>query len=252
MSILKISLNNIRIVLVETSHPGNIGAAARAMKTMGLRQLTLVNPCEHLCEEALVRATDAWEILQNASIETSLEDALVGCGIVYGTTARPRSLEWPGLMSHELPASLYQAFVAMQGMPIAIVFGRESSGLSNQELQQCHYQIAIPTAEDFHSLNLAQAVQVIAYECRRAFLEKSTEVSSPTVDNLHAPASVDKIHGLLGHWTETMQALGFFNPEQPKLLYQRLRRLIYRASLDETEINILRGFLAAVQKRIAR
>lgn len=233
--------NELRIVLVETSHPGNIGAAARAMKNMNLSSLCLVAPGSFPHHEATVRAAGADDILANAVVVDSLASAIADCQLVFGTSARNRSLPWPCCTPRE-SADITAKSTAN---PIAIVFGRESSGLNNEELALCNYHITIPTSADFSSLNLAAAVQVIAYEIFIA--SKQTIQTNLTEDRL---ARADEVHGFLKQLESLLIEIKFLDPKHPKLLLQRLYRLFNRAQLEEKEINILRGILSTIKKRL--
>jgi len=237
------ALSRIRCVLVETTHTGNLGAAARAMKTMGLTRLTLVNPKQRPDAEALARASGADDLLAGASIHSDLVSALAGCRLVIGSSARLRSLEWPLLEPPEAARRLLAE--AGQGN-VALVFGRESSGLSNEELARCHYLVHIPTNPEFSSLNLAAAVQVLAYEIRRAWREGRGEVLQDPPRDL---ATAEALEGLNAHLAQTLVDLGFADPAQSQRLLMRLRRLFNRARPDWVEINILRGILSAAQGR---
>lgn len=246
-------LANIRIVLVETSHPGNIGAAARAMKNMCLDQLYLVSPDNFPCAEATARASGADDVLSNATVCNSLNEALADCRLVVGASARLRSLNWPQLEPRECAAKVME--VAEQA-PVAVVFGREQSGLSNQEMEQCQYLVHIPTNSKYSSLNLAAAVQVLAYEIYQASRlvsvsdarDDKQENQQTKQDDGRLPASAGEMAMFHQHLEQTLQEIGFLNPKQPKLLMRRLKRLFYRADVDQTEVNILRGILAAIGK----
>lgn len=243
--------SNIRIVLVGTSHPGNIGASARAMKNMCLNQLYLVSPGDFPCAEATARASGADDVLARAIVCDSLGAALEGCRLVVGASARLRSLNWPQMEPRECATRLVE--VAQQA-PVAVVFGREQSGLSNQELEQCQYLVHIPTNSEYSSLNLAAAVQVLAYEIHQAGRlvtenQKDAEVDSVVEGEL--PASADDVLLFHDHLEKTLQDIDFLNPRQPKLLMRRLKRLFYRASPDQTEINILRGILSAIDRVVS-
>jgi len=232
-------LSNVRIVLVRTSHPGNIGAAARAMKTMGLRQLCLVSPKIFPSLEATARATSAEDLLQEAKVYSTLAEAVSDCGMVIGTSGRSRHIPWP---EHTPRGAATLAL--SQVVPVAIVFGNESTGLSNVELDQCHALLRIPTHPEHRSLNVAAAVQIVAYELYLAASDvpKVIEIPSTPV------ATFEDIERFYVHLEETLIKIGFLNPEQPNLLMRRLRRLFQRARLDTTEVQLLRGILRAVQE----
>lgn len=236
-------LRHIRFVLVETTHTGNIGATARAMKTMGLSRLELVNPRHRPDAEALARASGADDLIERAGFHADLGAALAGCRLAVGASARLRSVEWPLLEPPQ--AARLMLDEAAKG-EVALVFGRESSGLANRELAQCQHLVHIPTDPDFGSLNVAAAVQVLAYEIRRAWREGRGE---RMVEPERELATLDELEGFFGHLTATLTAIGFSDPEQSKRLSMRLRRLFNRARPDRVEINILRGILSAAQGR---
>lgn len=235
---------HIRIVLVATSHPGNIGASARAMKNMGLNHLYLVSPLEFPHQEATSRASGADDILDNAVVVETLADAINPCQLVFGTSARSRKLPWP-LIS---PRECAEKTQIEKDKSIAIVFGRERTGLTNEELAMCHYHVHIPTVESFSSLNLAAAVQVLVYELRVAGLAGIEQTE--TTEFIDELATSEQINGLVDHFRQTMSDVEFLDPNHPKLLMQRIQRLFMRTPLENTEVNILRGFLSAIQKKI--
>lgn len=234
----------MRIVLVGTTHPGNIGASARAMKTMGLEQLVLVAPQHYPSAEATARASGADDMLYRARIETSLAAALAECTLVMGASARRRGLSGPELTPRQAACELLQ--VAARA-PVALVFGRESSGLSNDELDRCHHLVRIPANPDYSSLNLAAAVQVLAYELRLAALASQALTPAPV-----SPAPAAETEHFYAHLQQVLLAIGFLNPANPRHLMRRLRRLFNRARPDQTEVNILRGILTAVEGQCPR
>jgi TrmH family RNA methyltransferase len=235
-------LARMRIVLIHTTHPGNIGAAARAMKVMGLSALHLVAPKTFPSAEASARASGAADLLHTASVHEDLESALQGCTLVMGTSARLRALSMPQLdVRRAAPLALTEA----QNGDVAILFGREAFGLTNEEMQRCHHLVHIDTNPEFGSLNIAQAVQVIAYELRMAALGGGG-VERPAVD--WEPVDAGQMERFYDHLEQTLLDVRFLNPEQPKRLMMRLRRLFNRARPDQNEINILRGILAAAQR----
>jgi len=241
-------LSNIRIVLVETSHPGNIGAAARAMKNMGLAHLVLVRPALFPHADATARASGADDLLGAAKVCDSLEEALSGCGFVVGTTARARSLPWPQVD----PRACAQRLMAESAAhPVAVLFGRERTGLSNRELEHCHLAVHIPTDTDYSSLNLAAAVQVIAYELRMALAEPPTAPEAAP-DPEDQPADAEAMGLFYRHLEQVLVEVEFLDPEEPKRLMRRLKRLFGRARPEVRELNILRGILTAVQRRVRR
>ncbi len=235
-------LNNIHIVLVETSHPGNIGAAARAMKNMRLERLDLVAPQRYPSEEATSRASGADDLLARAKVHESLDRALQGCRLVVGTSARSRSVSWPVLAPHEAAQRLVEE--AAQG-EVALVFGREQSGLSNSELDRCNFLVHIPTNPEYSSLNLGAAVQVLSYEVHLAAMGGRRESREAERDL----ATAEMMQGFHEHLTQALDDVGFTDPEQSDKLLRRLRRLFQRARPDKDEINILRGILSAMQGR---
>ncbi|MDT8404051.1 RNA methyltransferase [Sulfuriflexus sp.] len=233
---------NIRIVLVNTSHPGNIGAAARAMKNMGLSQLYLVEPLSFPNADASARASGADDLLARATVCQSLEAAVAGCSLVFGASARLRSLPWPLAEPREAAA---QIIGASKQTPVAVVFGREHSGLTNTELLCCNALVHIPCNEHFSSLNVAAAVQVLSYEIHMAGREGVTEVESDS-----PPATTADVERFFEHLEQALIEIEFLDPQQPRQLMRRLRRLYNRTRLEETEVNILRGILTATQKRV--
>lgn len=238
------SLANVRIVLVGTTHPGNIGAAARAMHTMGLSRLYLVSPKRFPCAEATARASGADDLLAQAEVCTSLPQAIAGCRIVFGLSARSRNISWPFLEARACGA--LAAAEAATG-EAALVFGREHSGLSNTELDHCNYLVHIPTNPEYGSLNLAAAVQVIAYEVRMAAMAGGHLPLKGPIEL--SPALTDEIEGFFRHLEQALMEIGFLDPSRPRLLMRRLRRLFFRARLDTQEVNILRGILTAAQDK---
>ncbi len=231
--------HNIRIVLVETSHPGNIGAAARAMKTMCLEELVLVNPAEFPHPDAAARASGAADLLERARVTATLDEALAGCVLVAGTSARRRGIGPPELAPRECAARLAAGAVQQD---VALVFGRERTGLTNEELGRCHILVNIPANPEYASLNLAAAVQVLGYELMlaRAATPAAAEAGTPL-------ATADEMERFYEHLESAALETGFLDPANPKHLMRRLRRLFNRAQPDQNEINILRGLLAALQ-----
>ena len=252
--------DNIHIVLVNTTHAGNIGATARAMKNMGLRNLRLVEPCRYLGQEAMVRASGAGEILRQASAFPTLEEALSDCTLAVGTSARSRSLEGEVQTVRDAAAMIAKRVATgtpsgrHSPTPVAIVFGRERSGLSNEELALCDHRLTIPCNPDFSSLNLGSAVQVVAYELRQALLAlshssvagagESAAGGSDLADN----AALERFHA---HLEQALVDIDFLDPDNPRLLMPRLRRYFIRNRPQQSELNILRGILTAVQKSAA-
>jgi TrmH family RNA methyltransferase len=235
-------LARVRVVLINTTHPGNIGAAARAMKVMGLSSLHLVTPKIFPNAEATAMASGADDLLQTALVHDSLESALAGCSLVLGTSARLRSLPMPMLDARRASE---QALQEVDSHHVAILFGRERYGLINEEMQRCQYLVNIPSNPAYSSLNLAQAVQIIAYELRVAAMG-GAGVSMPPLD--WEPVDDSQMEGLFEHLEQTLLDIRFLNPRQPRKLMMRLRRLFNRARPDQNEINIIRGILKSSQE----
>ncbi|TAL62752.1 MAG: RNA methyltransferase [Legionella sp.] len=237
-------LSSVRIVLVATSHPGNIGSTARAMKTMGLESLYLVTPKSFPDPKANELAAGADDVLEQAVVVPTLDDALVGCQIILATSARPRGLSLPGL----IPASAAElVHNKSDDTQIAIVFGREHSGLTNEELLKCHYHVNIPSNPEYSSLNLAQAVQIIAYELRMKIEKPKAEVAL----RMDKEATADEIEQFYEHLKEVFVEIQFLKEANPRRLMQRVRRLFNRVQLEQMEVSILRGMLSQVQKSLA-
>lgn len=249
--------SRIRIVLVETSHPGNIGAAARAMLNMGFTRLVLVKPRQWPALEALSMAASALQVLDAAVVVDSLEAAIADCHLVIGTSARLRNMPVPLL--DPVAAALVVSEIQTD-QEVALVFGREISGLSNAELHLCHYHVHIPVNPECSSLNLAAAVMVLCYELRKTLLQKdaSTDLNEATsiLDN-HSqeawdqlPATAGELDLYLEHLEKVLVELDFLDPENPRQLMRRLRRLYQRIQPDRMEINILRGILTATESTL--
>lgn len=231
----------IRIVLVDASHPGNIGASARAMKNMGLESLVLVRPASHPDPESAARASGAADVLAGARVVASVDEAIGDCGLVLGTTARARSARWRELDARGGAAEISAAAAAR---PVAVLFGGERNGLANADLERCDALIRIPAA-DYGSLNLAQAVQVVCYELRMALAPGAAAGGDAPL-----PATADERRELDAHLERVMRASGFMHDGNADQLGARLRRLIARARPDDGEVRILRGWLAAIERRM--
>lgn len=240
-------LERVRIVLVGTSHPGNIGAAARAMKTMGMQRLCLVAPERFPHADATAMASGADDLLASAEVHDTLPPALAGAHLVMGASARLRSLRWPVETVRSAGDRVLAKLGEDPANEVALVFGRERSGLTNEEMDRCHALLNIPTSDAYSSLNLAQAVQVAAYEVRRAWSEATEEEAGAVSDE--APVTADELEGLYEHYQRVLQDIGFLDPVNPKHLMRRLRRLYNRVHLNRNELNILRGILSAVEDR---
>ena len=243
-------LDNIRIVLVNTHHPGNIGSAARAMKNMGLEHLYLVSPRDFPSFEASQMASSATDILKNARVVDNLAEALRGCRLVCGTTARLRSVQWSQVDARACGERL---FAESQQHEVALVFGRERSGLFNDELELCQMLVNIPTAEAYSSLNLAQAVQVLSYEILMAAqaateAEPAPEPTKPR-DEKDQLASNDQLEGMYNHYLDALTDMNFFGKRNPEHIMRKLRCLYGRARPTQREVQILRGILSYAQGR---
>ncbi|HEX4895393.1 MAG TPA: RNA methyltransferase [Solimonas sp.] len=239
-------LAQIRIVLVSTQHPGNIGGAARAMLTMGLTDLVLVNPERYPHPQARSTATHALPVLDAARVVGSLEEAVADCAWVVATSARPRHL---GDEPHTPWSAAARAVEqARSGARVAVVFGCERTGLTNEELDRCHATLRVPTNPGFSSLNLSQAVQIIAYELRRSALPEVPAVATKQDHPWYAPPSAEDMERFYEHLQRILLSTGFLDPENPRHLMRRLRTFFNRASPDRNELNILRGILGSFEK----
>lgn len=249
-------LERIRIVMVNTSHAGNIGSAARAMKTMGLSSLWLVDPADFPDPKADAMASGATDLLASARVVATLDEALAGCGLVLGASARQRRIPWPH-MDAEKGASMALAQAA--NSEIAILFGREQSGLSNEELQRCHVHVEIPGNPEYPVLNVASAIQVLCYELRKQWLAGDGLAAADNASNMprmpielvrwdDVPASAEKLEQFFVHCESTLLEIGFFEADTPKKLMARVRRLFMRARPDERELRMLRGILSSAQQ----
>jgi tRNA (cytidine32/uridine32-2'-O)-methyltransferase len=237
-------LERLRIVMVETTHPGNVGAAARAMKNMGVTRLFLVKPQRYPNHKATARAAGADDILAGAVMCETLDEALTGCGMVFGASARARKIPWPQLDPRQ---AAHRAFSAAVTDEVAFVFGREQAGLTNEELDRCNYLVTIPTHPEFASLNVAAAVQVVTYELRMA-----GGGAVPAAALGEPLASAEARERFYRHLEQVLLDLEFLDPDNPKHLMRRLRRLFNRVELDSNEVNILRGILTAVERHVLK
>ena len=233
---------SIRIVLVGTTHPGNIGACARAMKNMGLSDLALVAPEKFPHKDATARASGAVDILENATVVDSLDEAIKDCVFTAGASARSRTINWPCMEPRECATKLLDK---SQAGPVAAVFGPEKYGLTNAQLDLCDTLLTIPTNPDFSSLNLGMAVQILTYELRAAGVDRDL----PNYEADAALATSADMEHFYAHLEDVLTELRFLNPENPRHLMRRLRRLFIRANPDQNEVNILRGILTAVDKK---
>ncbi len=245
-------LDSIRIVLSHTSHPGNIGAAARAMKTMGLSRLMLVNPRKFPDPEATARAVGADDVLERASVCSTLDEALAGTVLAVAISARQRNLGPEPMPAREAAAMVLALAESEPGGEVALLFGNETAGLSNAEVQRCQRTAFIAANPDYTSLNLGAAVQLLCYELRLAAFDGRPLVVSKTVPFSSPRATNDDVERLYAHLESVMVATGFLDPLHPRRLLPKLRRLFGRSELERDEVNILRGLLDAVDKKIGQ
>lgn len=246
---MKAAAGRVRIVLVGTQHPGNLGSAARAMKTMGLARLVLVEPEKRPDAESQALAAGADDVLADAVIVDDLATALAGCRLVLGCTARSRRVALPELTPREAAARMTAELREPGAGDVALVFGRERTGLTNEELQLCHVAVHIPANPDYSSLNLAAAVQVLTYEVRMALLA-ADEAPGPA-EPRDPPASHEQLESFYAQLAETLEAIDFHKGRAPESALRKLRRIFNRAALDERDVRLLRGILADAQ-RMAR
>ncbi|BCK32247.1 tRNA (cytidine/uridine-2'-O-)-methyltransferase TrmJ [Vibrio cholerae] len=240
-------LERVKVVLVGTTHSGNIGSAARAMKVMGLSQMVLVDPQCQVDAQAIALAAGASEIALNAQIYPTLEAAVADCGLVVGTSARSRTLEWPMLEPRECGEKLISE---ANQHSVAMVFGRERTGLTNDELQLCHYHVCVPANPEYSSLNLAMAVQLLSYEVRMAYLALQQSLQSSTLQEKYPRHQ--ELERFYAHLEQVIMQTEFISAQQPGQVMNKLRRMFTRARPEAQEINILRGILTSVQKSISR
>ncbi|GIC04614.1 RNA methyltransferase, TrmH family [Vibrio cholerae] len=240
-------LERVKVVLVGTTHSGNIGSAARAMKVMGLSQMVLVDPQCQVDAQAIALAAGASEIALNAQIYPTLEAAVADCVLVVGTSARSRTLEWPMLEPRECGEKLISE---ANQHSVAMVFGRERTGLTNDELQLCHYHVCVPANPEYSSLNLAMAVQLLSYEVRMAYLALQQSSQSSTLQEEYPRHQ--ELERFYAHLEQVIMQTEFISAQQPGQVMNKLRRMFTRARPEAQEINILRGILTSVQKSISR
>ena len=247
-------LDRIRIVLVEPRHPGNIGSAARAMKTMGIEQLVLVNPARFPDPQADWRAAGAMDVLDQAVVVADVGAAVADCNLLVGTSTRSRHIPWPVVRAKDIAPYLAEQ---PDTSSMAILFGREDSGLTNEELQLCDCHLQIPSSSVYGSLNLAMAVQVVCYELFQHgdanagdALDAQGATSGPQRIWDRPPATQKQFESMVDHLQQTLEKSGFVDPEAPGHTLTRLRRLLARHQLDETEVQILRGVLKHLNLRL--
>ena len=241
-------LDRVRVVLLHTTHPGNIGATARAMKTMGLKHLVLVRPKTFPSEVAVARSSHADDILEGAVVVDTLQQAIGDCQFVVGTGDRTRTVPWPLYRPREMAQ---HARSLPNDQQIAVVFGREDIGMTNDQMMMCNAQVQIPANPDYSSLNIASAVQVLVYELRMAALGEDAQVPGRR-DWDEAPATQADIERLVEHWQRSYLNAEFLDPNNPKAAMTRIRRLLARAELDQIEVNILRGMLSTLDRWVTR
>ena len=235
--------NQVQIVLVETSHPGNIGSVARAMKTMGLQNLVLVKPRNFPSKEAFVLSGNAQDLIEQAVVVNTLDEAIKNCTNIYATSARTRSISWP-IITAEMAGIEINKFVR-EGTKTSIIFGREDRGLTNEELQKANKHILIPSSEDYPVLNIAMSVQVIAYEI---FKNADIEVDIDWQD--YPELNSEELSMLIDHFIDTSYKLNLFDEDNAKKILVRIKRMFTRLKPDKMEGNFLRGFLTRINKKI--
>ncbi len=241
-------LDRVRVVMLHTTHPGNIGATARAMKTMGLRHLYLVKPKTFPSDVAVARSSHADDILDGAVVVETLEQAIGDCQFVVGTGDRTRTVPWPLYRPREMAE---HAVSLPSDQQVAVVFGREDIGMTNDQMMMCNAQVQIPANSEYSSLNIASAVQVLVYELRMAALGDDGQTAGRR-DWDEAPASQIDIERLAEHWQKSYLNAEFLDPNNPKAAMTRIRRLLARAELDKIEVNILRGMLSTLDRWVTR
>lgn len=253
------ALSDIKVVLVEPTHPGNIGSVARAMKTMGLSSLVLVNPKKFPHYEASKLAAGAESVLEAASVVETVEQAIEGCTLVLGTSVRDREVSWPTKNPRALAEDVFTHINSTINSSVALLFGRESSGLTNDELDLCQIQIRIDANPEYSSLNLASAVQIVAYELRMQALAcaslthadaENKSIIATGIQQRQTLATHQQKEGYIQHLQSTLEALDFINAKPPTVLMRKLTRLYNKAELTVEEIQILRGILSATEKKI--
>ena len=245
-------LERIRIVLCDTTHSGNMGAAARAMKTMGLSNLRFVTPQTPPDEQAIARATGAKDVLMAAPLDNSLGEAIDSCQLVLGTSNRPRSVRWPTIT----PAEAAELILANdQYQQVAFLFGKEQYGLTNEQMDRCQYLVQIPANDEFSSLNLASAVQIISYQLRISWLTASNQpqlITNEPVRPADMPASDDEFEGMFNHLTQALSDIEFVDLENPGRVLRRIRAMLQRAELSKNETAIIRGICNAASEKTPR
>ena len=239
--VLQLIQQNISFILVGSTHPGNIGAAARAMKNMGLHKLVLVNPLCSVDDIAFARASGAQDLLQKITIEDTLEDAIKNCNTVYAASARSRNINWPTFNPSECSSRILNDCVEGE---TAVVFGPEQSGLKNEHIDLCDALLYIPVNPKFSSLNLAMAVQIFCYQLRMNYMEGKLE----STNKEESLATVNEMENFYNHLERLLIESEFLDPKNPRFLMRRIRKLFAKASIDNNEVNILRGILTAFER----
>ena len=237
-------LDNIRVILINTYHPGNIGSAARAMKTMGLKNLWLVQPQQFPAAEATSMAAGATDVLKQAHIVETLDEAIADCSLVIGTSARDRRFPWPQLTARECGV---QAVKEANNSQVALVFGRETMGLHNDELHKCNVHVSIPASPEYPVLNMASAVQTLCYEIYQSTLEQKSATFN-TTDKEEPYPNTQEMARFYTHLEQALHDIGFIVPQHPGVIMTRLRRFFNRSRPEQKEIRILRGILTSAQK----
>ena len=233
----------VQIVLVETSHPGNIGSVARAMKNMGLANLALINPKKFPHQDATALAGNAKDVLDNAHIFSSIQEAVKSSKMIYATSARDRTIEWPTLTANDAALEIQE--LVMNEIEVSILFGREDRGLTNEELQLANKHLIIPAHPDYPVLNIAMSTQVVCYELYQAAQNNAVESWQDFPEY-----TSEELNNLINHFNETVAALDLVDSKNPKQIMTRMERMFRRLYPDQMEGNFLRGFLKAVNKRI--
>ncbi len=246
-------LENIRFALINTSHAGNIGASARAMKVMGLKQLHLIGPTDYPSAEATARASGADDVLFNANVHDSLDQAIAPCTLVFGSSARNRGMDIPVI---DLAEAVKLMLSTAANQQVALLFGKERYGMTNEEMQRCHYLVKFPANPEYSSLNLAAAVQVAAYEIRKQCLELQAPpgiIEGGSAITAELPfADAAKMQSFYNHLFAVMHEVDFMQTQNVDSLTEKLRMMFNRMRIEKHEMDILRGFLSAVRKNIKK
>ena len=240
-------LNNIRIVLSHPTHPGNIGSCARAMKNMGLSCLYLINPKSYPSNEATVLAKSAADVLDNAVVCKSLDEAIKDCSLVFGTSGRGNKVAWPTLNLKPAVDTIKSTLLENPSAKVAILFGTESSGLSNQEIHNCNYQVVIPTSKDYSSINLSQAVQIVSYELMSMLADESIKTNFNQKNDLSDRNMNNQIYDLI---EDIACSVEYINPQKPENFPIHIKKILAKSQLEQSEIKILFGLLKKIKQKI--